>query len=174
MTIYGQVVVSNTCVMIQLFCHFGTKAQMVAGSAAIDWAKMIGRTPLMFTFIGRCVLWPPYILRPTTRLEYCTGRRRSASLTSTMSTMSSRAPRYISTKTHQARSPLATLLIWRMMEFGKRATMLTNRMIEMPLPMPNSVICSPSHMMRAEPDVKVRMMTMAAQTLWAKSALMRL
>ena len=36
MTIYGQVVVSKTCVMIQLFCHFGTKAQIVAGSAAID------------------------------------------------------------------------------------------------------------------------------------------
>ena len=30
--------------------------------------------------------------------------------------------------------------------------------------MPNSVICSPSHMIRAEPEVKVRMMTIAAQT----------
>ena len=52
MTIYGQVVVSKMCFMTQPFCHFGTKAQMVAGSDAIDWAKMIGRTPLMFTFIG--------------------------------------------------------------------------------------------------------------------------
>ena len=42
--------------------------------------------------------------------------------------------------------------------------MLANRMIEIPLPMPNSVICSPSHMMSAEPEVKVRMITIAAQT----------
>ena len=40
-------------------------------------------------------------------------------------------------------------------------------MMEMPLPMPNSVICSPSHMIRAEPEVKVRMMTIAVQTLEA-------
>ena len=33
----------------------------------------------------------------------------------------------------------------------------------MPLPMPNSVICSPSHMTKAEPAVKLSTMTMAAQ-----------
>ena len=39
--------------------------------------------------------------------------------------------------------------------------MLANRIMEMPLPIPNSVICSPSHITKAEPAVKVRMMTMA-------------
>ena len=40
--------------------------------------------------------------------------------------------------------------------------MPANRMIEIPLPMPNSVICSPSHMMKADPAVKDTMITMAA------------
>ena len=42
--------------------------------------------------------------------------------------------------------------------------------MEMPFPMPNSVICSPSHISSAEPAVKVRMMTMAAQTPGALEA----
>ena len=51
------------------------------------------------------------------------------------------------------------------MSVGKRETIEANRMMEMPLPIPYSVICSPSHMIRAEPEVKVRMMMIAAQTL---------
>ena len=49
----------NTLTMSQEFCQLGTKAQMVAGMLAMDWAKMMGMTPDIFTFIGRCVLWPP-------------------------------------------------------------------------------------------------------------------
>ena len=41
--------------------------------------------------------------------------------------------------------------------------MLAKRITEMPLPTPNSVICSPIHMMRAEPAMKVMMMTIAGQ-----------
>ena len=33
-------------------------------------------TPPVFTFSGMCVLDPPYIRRPTTRLAYCTVTRR--------------------------------------------------------------------------------------------------
>ena len=54
------------------------KAQMVAGRDAMVCAKMMGRTPDMFTFMGRVDAWPPYILRPTTRLAYWTGMRLSA------------------------------------------------------------------------------------------------
>ena len=43
---------------------------------------------------------------------------------------------------------------------GNRETIPANRMMEMPLPMPNSVICSPSHIRKAEPAVKDRTMTM--------------
>ena len=41
--------------------------------------------------------------------------------------------------------------------------MLANRIMEMPLPMPYSVICSPSHITKAEPAVKDRMMTIAGR-----------
>ena len=42
----------------------------------IDEAKITGMTPPVFTFNGMCVLDPPYIRRPTTRLAYCTVTRR--------------------------------------------------------------------------------------------------
>ena len=54
-----------------------------------------------------------------------------------------------------------------MMLTGRRETMLANRMIEMPFPMPNSVICSPSYMIRAEPEVKVRITTIAARAFFS-------
>ena len=38
---------------------------------------------------------------------------------------------------------------------GKRATMPAKMINEIPLPMPRSVICSPSHMIKAVPAVKV-------------------
>ena len=40
---------------------------------------------------------------------------------------------------------------------------LANRIMEMPLPIPNSVICSPSHITMAEPAVKARMMVTAGR-----------
>ena len=57
-------------------------------------------------------------------------------------------------------TPLTQSLIMR----GKRDTMPANRMMEMPLPTPNSVICSPSHIRKAEPAVKDRTITRATQT----------
>ena len=46
---------------------------------------------------------------------------------------------------------------------GMPEMMLANRIMEMPLPIPNSVICSPSHITRAEPAVKARMITTAGR-----------
>ena len=54
----------------------GTCCAIVAGNARIDEAKITGMTPPVFTFSGMCVLDPPYIRRPTTRLAYCTVTRR--------------------------------------------------------------------------------------------------
>ena len=65
---------------------------MVAGSMAMDWAKMMGMTPPMFTFMGMWVDWPPYIFRPTTRLAYCTGMRRSELEMKTISTTRASRP----------------------------------------------------------------------------------
>ena len=70
---------------------------IVAGKARMDEAKMTGMTPPVFTFRGMCVLDPPYIRRPTTRLAYCTVTRRwprsmkmIAAMTATNSRISSR------------------------------------------------------------------------------------
>ena len=46
---------------------------------------------------------------------------------------------------------------------GMPEMMLANRIMEMPLPIPNSVICSPSHITTAEPAVKASTMTMAGR-----------
>jgi hypothetical protein len=52
------------------------KLAMVAGNIMIEDAKIGGITPDVLIFKGKWVLCPPYILRPTTRLAYCTGMRR--------------------------------------------------------------------------------------------------
>ena len=54
----------------------GKSPAIVCGNARIDDAKMTGMTPPVLTFSGMCVLEPPYIRRPTTRLAYCTVTRR--------------------------------------------------------------------------------------------------
>ena len=50
----------------------GTPARSSDGNARIDEAKITGITPPVFTLSGMCVLDPPYIRRPTTRLAYWT------------------------------------------------------------------------------------------------------
>ena len=50
----------------------GNACAIVAGNARIDDAKITGMTPPVLTFSGMCVLEPPYIRRPTTRLAYWT------------------------------------------------------------------------------------------------------
>ena len=49
------------------------KLATVAGNIMIEEAKMGGMTPEVLIFNGKCVLWPPYMRLPTTRLAYCTG-----------------------------------------------------------------------------------------------------
>ena len=70
-----------------------TCSRACAGNIRSDEAKIGGMTPAVLTFSGRCVAWPPYIFRPTTRLAYWTGsgagrarRRRSTATTATMTT----------------------------------------------------------------------------------------
>ena len=59
-------------------------APAVCGKVSTDDAKITGITPPEFTRSGRWVDWPPITLRPTTRLAYCTGMRRSLRSTNTM------------------------------------------------------------------------------------------
>ena len=53
--------------------------------------------------------------------------------------------------------PVPSILKDWAMAAGIRATIPANIIIEMPLPMPRSVICSPSHMRKAVPLVRVIM-----------------
>ena len=46
---------------------------------------------------------------------------------------------------------------------GTRERMPANRMMEMPLPTPNSVTCSPIHITKEEPAIRVTMITRAGQ-----------
>ena len=54
------------------------------GKARIEDAKITGMTPPALTFSGMWVDCPPMTRRPTTRLAYCTGMRRSPRSTRTM------------------------------------------------------------------------------------------
>ena len=98
---------------------------------------------------------------------------RSASLTYTISAMIASAPIYISSATHHWRFPPITLLMVLAMLVGKRETIPANRIMEIPFPMPYSVICSPSHITSAEPEVNVSTITIAAHTLERASATSR-
>ena len=141
------------------------------GMNRMELAKITGITPLIATLTGRNVLWPPYILRPTTFLAYCTGMRRSDSFIKTMTQMTIRN----STMNRGASTrywPLVAALSMPSCIYchtvpkvtGSRATIPANRMMEMPLPTPFSLICSPIHMIRAVPAVKVSTMTTATNT----------
>ena len=46
-------------------------------------------TPAVLTLSGRCVVCPPYIFRPTTRLAYWTGMRRCPRSKKTMTATTS-------------------------------------------------------------------------------------
>ena len=69
-----------------------------------------------------------------------------------------------STAAHQARVPAFRPETMEETMDGTRDRIPANRMMEMPLPIPNSVICSPIHITKEEPAMKDAMMTRAAQT----------
>ena len=56
-----------------------------------DAAKMTGMTPAMLTLSGMKVLVPPIMRRPTMRLAYCTGMRRSPVVIQMTPTITARA-----------------------------------------------------------------------------------
>ena len=56
----------------------------VSGNASSEEAKITGMTPPALTLRGMWVDCPPITFRPTTRLAYCTGMRRSPRSTRTM------------------------------------------------------------------------------------------
>ena len=112
---------------------------------------MTGMMPAWLTLSGMYVEEPPNIRRPTMRLAYCTGMRRWAcSMKITAATIT----RPISTTMVNVVQPFCSLMSH--MAPGNVATTCVKIRIDMPLPMPRSVMSSPSHMMTAVPATIVR------------------
>ncbi len=111
---------------------------------------MTGMTPAWLTLSGMYVEEPPNILRPTIRRAYCTGIRRWAC---SMKMTAAMMIRPTATTMLNVSQPL----VWRTAhsEAGKVATTWVKISSDMPLPMPRSVISSPSHMITAVPAVIV-------------------
>ena len=119
-----------------------------------DDAKITGITPAWLTFSGRYVDVPPYILRPTIRLAYCTGMRRWPCSTNTTPTMMINAAMQTAVKTIGPR--LSRMFL---PSDGMRAAMLAKISSDIPLPMPRSWISSPIHITSAAPAVITMTMT---------------
>ena len=123
--------------------------EMMYGAVTIEMAKMSGIMPAILTGIGINVLWPCITRRPTTRLAYCTGMRRCACCTYTMAAITS-------TETMAMITMVPTLFCTcEPTRLGTRAMMPAKMMSETPLPMPFSVINSPSQTRKIVPAVMV-------------------
>ena len=96
--------------------------------------------------------------RPTMRLAYWTGIRRWACSTKTTNAMTTRPTRQVSTKVKSPRLPMIEAN-W----LGMTAMIEVKMRIDMPLPMPRSVMSSPNHMMIEVPAVITTIMTMRTQ-----------
>ena len=113
-------------------------------------AKMTGMTPAWLTLSGMYVDVPPNIFRPTIRRAYWTGMRRWAcSMKMTAATMT----RPIKMTRANTSQPRACRMLHRAP--GKEATTDVKMRIDIPFPMPRSVMSSPNHMIIAVPAVMV-------------------
>ena len=128
------------------------------GAERMELAKIIGITPPEFTFKGRWLDWPPIMRRPTMRRALWMGMRRSLRSTKTMKATTAAMPATSNSTMRKVIAPQAPVWTFWMRSptpRGRPATMPAKISRLMPLPMPRSVICSPSHMMKAVPVVSV-------------------
>ena len=133
----------------------------------IACAKIIGITPAVFTFKGIYCLAPPYCLFPTTRFAYCTGTLRvpctnriDAEITNKRKTISAK-------NITKPPDVVAVRMINSCVRAcGRRAIIPTKIMNEIPLPIPLSVIRSPSHIINILPAARM----IVEETIKKKSA----
>src|SRR5271163_3426778 len=125
-----------------------------------ELVKIGGITPPEFTRSGRYVICPPITFRPITRFAYCTGIRRCPPSTNTMKATTASISTIKPTRMIPASDPHSPLVVFKYRSctaFGNPTTMPAKIISDIPFPMPRSLICSPSHMMNADPVVSVRM-----------------
>ena len=130
---------------------------IIAGNVINDEANIIGITPAIANFNGICVLCAPTIFLPTTFFEYCTGILLSACCTNTTAVTSTIAPIIIPSAVN---NPVVLKIpAWNNkaqicgITVGSPAIIPTNIIIDIPLPIPLLVICSPSHIKSAVPAI---------------------
>ena len=128
------------------------KVAIVPGTMINDCAKMIGITPEELIRSGMNVFCPSRIRpRPMTLRGIWIGMRRAATVTATVpattSTMMSRTTRSTGSVSERARNASKV----RNVSGQMRSTIEKKIKRLAPLPMPRSVICSPSHMMKTPP-----------------------
>ena len=134
----------------------------------MDEAKIIGITPAVFTLRGILDVLPPTILRPTTFFEYCTGMRRSPSCRYTTNTTINRIIARMIIPAIPALTiffPLRNLSYNNLKSLGIVEIILIKRIIEIPFPIPFSVICSPNHITRDAPATSAAVTMMISSTL---------
>ena len=118
---------------------------------------MIGITPAAFTFKGMYCLAPPYCLLPTILFAYCTGiflvpctKRIAPAITISRNTISNK---------NMIKPPVLSVIreinSWNN-DCGRRAIIPIKMIIkEIPLPIPLSVILSPSHKINILPAANI-------------------
>ena len=148
------------------------KNSMVLGIERMELAKIIGEHAGHTDLDRGWLLWPPYILRPTTRLAYCTGMRRSESFMNTM-TQDHDEEDHDEQPGQGNKVPERRRVLDRRLEIAHEVADChrhpgddTRKQQDRdPFPTPFSLICSPSHIKSAVPAVKTAMITIAANTI---------
>ena len=123
---------------------------MMYGAVTIEKAKISGIMPAELTRSGICVLCPCVMRRRTTRLAYCTGMRRCASCTKTIAAMTSAETMRQDHAPERSGWPATAARL----RLGRRAMMPAKMISETPLPIPFSVINSPSQIRNIVPAVR--------------------
>ena len=127
----------------------------VWGNCRTEMAKMMGMTPADAIRIGRCVVCPPTIRRPTIRLAYWIGTLRTACVTKMTSTMLARIMVMSKSANSTEDSPTLASAIVCLSWLGSRATMPPKIRSETPFPIPYSVMIDPIQVSTMVPATKV-------------------
>ena len=138
---------------------FWVKLARVPGTMMMVWAKMIGITPAVMSRIGMKVFWPSRMRpRPITLRGIWIGIRRAAMVIATTAPITATTTASSTMAPNGEMTPVRTNCTSCSAEGQTRSRIekVMSRLI--PLPIPRSVICSPSHITKMEPVVSVTTM----------------
>ena len=127
----------------------------VPGMMIRAWAKMIGMTPAELIRIGMNDLVPSRTRpRPTTFRGICTGILRAAIVSATTAAVIAISTTTSSASLNRLIPPACQSSMVLNTAAGKPCRIEKKIRSDMPLPIPRSVICSPSHITNTPPAVR--------------------